>query len=92
MPAEPVPLVALLDARRRMVLALQRGLEKRHRAFLLSLKRCEPDWSMLPVPHLAEMPGLRWKLLNLQQFMREQPARHAAALANLERTLDRIGQ
>lgn len=92
MPAKPVPLEALLDARRRMIQALHRGLEKRHRAFLLSLKRCEPDWSMLPVPHLAEMPGLRWKLLNLQQFMREQPVRHAVALANLERTLDRIGQ
>lgn len=92
MPAEPVPLEALLDARRRMIHGLQRGLEKRHCAFLLSLKRCEPDWSMLPVPHLAELPGLRWKLLNLQQLMREQPARHAAAFANLERTLDGMGK
>ncbi len=92
MPAQPVPLEALLAARRRMVHALHRGLEKRHHAFLLSLKRCEPDWSMLPVPHLSELPGLRWKLLNLQKLKHEQPARHAAALANLERTMDRIGQ
>jgi predicted nucleotidyltransferase component of viral defense system len=90
MPAQPVALDALLDARRRMIQGLHRGLEARHRAFLLSVKRCEPDWALLPVPHLAELPGLRWKLLNLEKFRREQPERHAAALANLERTLDRI--
>ena len=90
MPAQPVALEALLDARRRMVRGLHRALEARHRAFLLSVKRCEPDWTLLPVPHLAELPGLRWKLLNLEKFRREQPRRHASALANLERTLDRI--
>ena len=92
MPAEPVALEALLDARRRMVATLHRGLDDRHRTFLLSVKNCAPELSLLPVPHLAQLPGLQWKLLNLEKLKREQPARHAAALANLKRTLDRIGK
>jgi predicted nucleotidyltransferase component of viral defense system len=92
MTAEPIALDNLLDARRRLVVELRGGLQERHREFLRSVKRLAPDWSLLPVPHASELPGIRWKLRNLEILRREQPARYAAALANLEGVLDTFGR
>lgn len=92
MPLVPVSLENLYSARANLRDALRRGLGPRRLKFLRSVKALEPDWSLLPVPHLPELPGIRWKLHNLEKLKREQPARHAAALANLERTLDALAQ
>lgn len=91
MTAEPVTLEELLEARRRLVRELHRRLGERRARFLRSVKALEPDWSLLPVPHARELPGLRWKLENLERFRREQPARYAEARDDLERVLDRMG-
>jgi predicted nucleotidyltransferase component of viral defense system len=68
MTAEPVELDALLAARERMVQELQQGLTADERRFLLSLVAAEPEWDLLGVPHLEQLPGLRWKLQNLERL------------------------
>jgi predicted nucleotidyltransferase component of viral defense system len=88
MTAEPIALHHLLDARSRLVTELREGIQDRQREFLRSVKRLAPDWSLLPVPHAPELPGIRWKLHNLEILRRDQPARYAAAVANLEAVLD----
>lgn len=65
MSSQPVPLQALQAVRSRMLDELPRALLLRHRAFLLSMVRAEPDWSLLPHPHLSQLPALQWKLMNL---------------------------
>src|SRR5262249_54743801 len=66
MTIEPVELNTLLAARERMVRELQQGLTKDERRFLLSLVAAEPEWALLGVPHLQQLPGPRWKLQNLE--------------------------
>jgi hypothetical protein len=61
----PVALHELLVTRQRMLTELPRALLPRHRNFLLSMLRTEPDWSLLPQAHLNELPALQWKLQNL---------------------------
>ncbi len=90
MSGNPVSLDQLLDARRRLIQALKQGFQTRHREFLCSVKRLDPDWSLLPVPHAATLPGIRWKLHNLGILRKEQPARHARLLDELERTLEQF--
>ena len=68
MTAEPVELDALLAARERMMRELQQGLSADERRFLLSLVAAEPEWPLLGVPHLDQLPGLRWKLQNLERL------------------------
>ncbi|MSP97066.1 MAG: nucleotidyl transferase AbiEii/AbiGii toxin family protein [Betaproteobacteria bacterium] len=92
MAAVPVEIETLIETRRAMIDALHLGLNDRQRAFLLSVKRCEPDWSRLSFSHVANLPGLRWKLHNLERLRSEQPARHAEALANLQRVLEKIAR
>jgi len=44
------------------------------RRFLLGLAGGGPDWSLLAVPHVAELPALRWKLANIETFRQRRPA------------------
>lgn len=57
------------------------------RRFLLSIKQGEPDWSLLPIPHLQELPALQWKLRNIETLRRD-PRKHADAVAKLRAVLD----
>ena len=85
MTAEPVPLDALLAARERMVDELQHGLDDDERRFLLSLVTGAPEWPLLGIAHLEYLPGIRWKLHNLEQLRRTNPKKFAEqidALAN----------
>ena len=59
----------------------QQGLTADERQFLLSLVAAEPEWSLLGVPHLEQLPGLRWKLQNLER-LRKADARKFADQAD----------
>jgi Nucleotidyl transferase AbiEii toxin, Type IV TA system len=67
MTAEPVELDALLAARERMMREPQQSLSADERQFLLSLVAAEPEWTLLGVPNLDQLPGPRWKLQNLEK-------------------------
>ena len=83
---EPVLLQTLLDARERLVEALHAALTEEDRAFLLSVKGRKPDWSLIDLPGIADLPAVRWKLVNLDRM---SEAKHAAALDRLRRVLGR---
>ena len=70
MTTEPVPLDALLAARERMAREIQQGLDDNERRFLLSLVAGTPEWSLLGIAHLEQLPGIRWKLHNLAQLQK----------------------
>jgi hypothetical protein len=87
MTAEPVELSELIAARERLIHELQHGLDADERKFLMSFVRNQPDWSLLGIPHLAELPGIRWKLHNLGQLAKLSPKRFIAQAEALERLL-----
>jgi hypothetical protein len=65
---EIVPLPRLLSVREELLEQLQRGLDDDERMFLISLVQNRPEWDLLGFPHLALLPGIRWKLQNLGQL------------------------
>ena len=87
MTAEPVELDALLAARERMMRELQQGLSADERRFLLSLVAAEPEWALLGVPHLEQLPGLRWKLQNLERLRKANARKFAEQSGTLARLL-----
>jgi predicted nucleotidyltransferase component of viral defense system len=87
MTAEPVELSELIAARERLIHELQHGLDADERKFLMSFVRNQPDWSLLEIPHLAELPGIRWKLHNLGQLAKLSPKKFAKQAEALERLL-----
>jgi hypothetical protein len=68
----------------------RRALTQRHRDFLLSLVRAEPEWDLMPFSNLQHLPALQWKLLNLRKLKARDAGRFSAQhdeLANRFRDL-----
>lgn len=87
MTSEPVELPELLAARERMVHELQSGLDVEERRFLLSLVANQPDWPLLGIEHLDQLPGIRWKLHNLGQLQKANARKFAEQVNMLARLL-----
>ncbi len=81
----PVSLDSLVEARERLVAGIHAALTDRDRAFLMSVKNRKPDWTLLDLPDIADLPAVKWKLYNLGRMSGEN---HAAALGRLQRVLD----
>ncbi len=88
MTVEPVELDALLAARERMVRELQQSLTVDERRFLMSLVAAEPEWKLLNVPHLEQLPGLRWKLRNLERLQKSDARKFAEQSDTLARLFE----
>lgn len=67
-----------------LIKAIQSGLNDGDKAFLLSLNRLVPDWSIYD---FQEFPSVKWKLLNLEKFKTENPESYLRQLNELERFL-----
>ena len=89
MTAEPVELDSLLAARERMIAELHAGLDADEREFLLSLARNAPNWALLGIEHLEQLPGIRWKLSNLERLAKANPKKLRAQAQKLEALFDK---
>lgn len=67
----------LLVRRDRMIGELQAGLDEDERKFLLSLVAGKPDWNLMGIAHLEHLPGIRWKLHNLDKLSKTNEAKFA---------------
>jgi len=55
--------------------------------FLLSLHDARPDFGLIGLPQAAELPAVRWKILNLEKLKRSNSQKHAGQRDALERLL-----
>jgi len=79
-----VPLSELETTRENLVDLVNSSITKQERQFLLTFKRCSPEWALLGLEDVERLPAVRWKLRNLKKM---SAANHADALNNLERIL-----
>jgi len=70
--------------RRHLIETIKIGLNESDKAFLLSLNRLEPDWSIYD---FQEFPSVKWKLLNLEKFKKEKPEIYQQQIDALEQAL-----
>jgi len=66
MTSTPVPLSDLVETRERLIADIKVRLDEKTKTFLLSLHDCEPDFDIIGYPDAANLPAVRWKLINLQ--------------------------
>ena len=77
---------ALIGAGRRLRKDIRKRLTGGIATFLLSLHDAEPDFGLIGLPAAAELPAVRWKVVNLDRLKQANPDKHAAqrnALENL---------
>ncbi len=65
MTATPVTAKSLMEVRARLLQRVSELLDAPSRAFLESVEREAPDFSLIGLPHAADLPGVRRKLSNL---------------------------
>ena len=80
----PVTVQELEQARETMIALIRTRLTDRQRRFLLSFKGGEPDWSLLNLDGVSELPAVQWKLRNIQRMA---PAKREQALERLRHVL-----
>lgn len=61
----PVSLDDLLQGREDLIAELVGRMPGEHRKFLASFKRGRPEWELLGIPHVENLPAVQWKIQNL---------------------------
>jgi len=46
--------------------------------FLIGLQSGEPDFTLIGLPQAADLPAIKWKILNLKKLMTDNPEKHRA--------------
>ncbi|WP_210080640.1 nucleotidyl transferase AbiEii/AbiGii toxin family protein [Pantoea endophytica] len=79
-----VPLQELEAARRHLIETINAAITDKERKFLLSFKNGQPDWSLLELSNIDQLPAVRWKLQNLANMPK---SKHVAAVNKLKSVL-----
>jgi predicted nucleotidyltransferase component of viral defense system len=84
MTAKPVTLDELTAAREALIASVIGHMPDGHRRFLVSFERGAPDWSLLGLDGVADLPAVRWRQQNLDKLGK---ADRLALVARLEEVL-----
>ena len=84
MTTDSVKLDDLLDARATLIKKIKESLTENEKKFLLSWKSKKPEWNLLGIDGIENMPGVRRRLINLERL---DTAKHKIAYQKLEEYL-----
>ncbi len=85
MTRETVSKGELLEVRIQLHADIRNRLTGDIAAFLLTLHDATPDFDLIGLPEAANLPAIRWKLMNLERLKRENPSKHAEQREALEK-------
>ncbi len=74
----------LIGARETLIQTLKEELTEGEKAFLVSLKKGQPDWNALAIQGIEKLPALQWKLMNIEKM---SDRKRADSLEKLKRKL-----
>jgi predicted nucleotidyltransferase component of viral defense system len=74
----------LEEARAKLVKAIREDLTDKERQFILSIKKGDPDWTLIGLEGVDRLPAIQWKLLNIEKM---DKTKHRQALRKLEEFL-----
>lgn len=64
----PVDYLDLCEVRKQLIEKIQNALLPNEKDFLISIKSGEPQWDLMPIPHLSALPGIQWKIFNINKM------------------------
>ena len=80
MVVEPVTAEELSIVGKHLVSRLHQEMTQEERRFVVSVKEGKPEWDMLGVTGIENLPAVQWKLQNIRRMT---PAKHREALRRL---------
>ena len=84
MARETVSLDDLYATRKSLIDNIHTSLTDPEKQFLISIKKGDPNWDILDLKHIQDLPSLRWKLINIRKMDKKK---RSIALDTLKRTL-----
>jgi predicted nucleotidyltransferase component of viral defense system len=87
MTREPIELRTLELAREELIKKVRSSLTETDKQFLMTVKSQKPDWSLLPLKGIQQLPAVQWKLQNLGRM---SDRKHEDAVRKLQNVLDAI--
>lgn len=67
MSTNPIELADLIKVRFELIRTVHALLDERDKKFLVDFKEGHPDWSYFSVPHIKDLPAVKWKMYNLDK-------------------------
>jgi predicted nucleotidyltransferase component of viral defense system len=83
MPKNPVGLEELYEARSHLIEDVQSCLRGNVSKFLQSLQAGEPEFSLIGLPNAADLPAVKWKVMNLRKLITANPKKHSQQTSEL---------
>ncbi|MDZ7737250.1 MAG: nucleotidyl transferase AbiEii/AbiGii toxin family protein [Gammaproteobacteria bacterium] len=68
MTEKPVTIEELLKAREQLIRTMVDDMPQNHRELLLSFEQGEPDWSLIAVSSVENLPAVQWRMNNNKQL------------------------
>ena len=87
MTKEAVDLGELIATRDRLIGDVHSRMDEGAKRFLKTLHEGAPDFDAIGRPQAAELPAVRWKLINVNKLQANDPKKHAAQGEELEKLL-----
>lgn len=84
MPLEDVAYEDLVAVRVELLERIRSALTPNEKTFLLSFKTGDPDWALLGIDGVENLPAVRWKLMNLKKM---EPSKRADFVERLRHVL-----
>jgi predicted nucleotidyltransferase component of viral defense system len=78
-----VDLQDLIKTRTALIERVNSLLDNRDREFLIKFKEGIPDWTYFSVPHIKELPAVKWKIMNLNKVKRDKKRQMISKLVNI---------
>jgi len=75
----------LSKAREALIESIVGKMPNAHQRFLISFENGQPDWALLGLPHVIELPAVKWRMLNLDKL---SPRTRADLVKKLELALN----
>ncbi|SFB61754.1 hypothetical protein SAMN03159496_05895 [Rhizobium sp. NFR07] len=91
MTTQPISLDELKAAREQLTTDLLARLDDDAMRFLLSLHDGKPDFEAIGLPQAADLPAVRWKVLNLEKLKAQNPEKHAEQRREIQALQSNIG-
>lgn len=80
-----VSLEELEETRDKLVHLINKALTSEDKQFLLSFKNRKPDWHLLNLESVENLPAVKWKLMNLNHMKKAQ---HQKAYEKLKQFIE----
>lgn len=71
---------ALIDIREQLIQTIKNILTEHDKRFLISVKKGMPQWVYLNLSNIKNLPGVKWKLMNISNMEKQKAKEYLAKL------------